>query len=83
MFTALGPLESDGTAEGAGGTMASSASRIASGVAGARNGGALLTSGAAAATASRIARNTENGSNNGGSPTAFERNTVGSAFSLR
>ena len=32
------------------------------------------------AMAARIASNTENPSSSGGSPTAFERNTVGSTF---
>src|SRR5450830_2176516 len=51
---------------------ASIASRIASLVAGARNGG-LTRCSPTADTASRIARNTENGSSSGGSPVALER----------
>ncbi len=61
---------------------ASSASRIASDVAGARSAGAFSASGATDAIAARIASSTENDSSNGGSPTAFERKIVGSALSF-
>ena len=60
---------------------ASIASRIASGVAGARSGGSIAWS-PAADTASRIARNTENGSSSGGSPTALLRWMLSSTFAL-